>query len=74
MARAEQARPAIRQVREALGMSQAELAARAGIDAGHLSRVERGTRKASRIYLNHVARVLAQAAAEATDDDVPAAS
>lgn len=50
----------IRATRERIGMSQTELAARAGVSAGHLSRVERGA-KASRIYLDHLARVLADA-------------
>jgi len=52
--------PSIRAAREAIGMSQAELAARAGVSAGHLSRVERGA-KASRIYVNHLSRVIVEA-------------
>jgi transcriptional regulator with XRE-family HTH domain len=63
MGEAEQAGQAVRATREAIGMSQAELATRAGVSAGHLSRVERGA-KATRIYLDHLARVLADAITE----------
>lgn len=50
-------------MREQIGISQAELATRAGVSAGHLSRVERGA-KASRLYLDHLARILADAIPE----------
>ena len=45
-------------VREAQGLSQAELCRRAGIDAGYLSRVESGKQKPSIAFLRLVGREL----------------
>jgi len=46
-------------MREALGLTLEQLAARAGCDAGYLSRVERGERNPSKYFLTHLAAVLA---------------
>lgn len=53
--------PAIRTMREALGLTLEQLAERAGCDAGYLSRVERGERNPSRYFLAHLAEVLSRA-------------
>lgn len=64
MREARQAKSPIRAMREALGMSQAELASRAGIDPGYLSKLESGKRNPSPYFRDHLARVIADAMTE----------
>lgn len=48
-------------MREGAGLTLQQLADLAGCSAGYLSRVERRERQPSRIFLDHVSRVLAEA-------------
>ncbi len=51
-----------RAVREVLGISQAQLAARCGIDGAYLSRIEAGLRQPNQVLARRVADELLMAA------------
>lgn len=50
----------LKQRMERLGWSQSDLAEKAGIDSGHLSRVLNGKRRMTRLMASHLERVTSQ--------------
>jgi len=61
----EPAGQAIKTMREALGLTLAELARRAECDPAYLGRVERGEREPSKYFVAHLAEVLAESDGDA---------